>query len=147
MTIATLLLAAVCGVGEKTPEGYCPPLISNGDLNMLVDWWGGQGTNEYFLLPTEVYWQGRRGVARKAELFGFGRFAPTLAVDGADAGRPREWTQELDTDEAFVLCDGRFPGVDATTKVFCAIDRNVIAVRRVFKSSDGRRHDVRAGLD
>ena len=58
-----LCCAAECGVGERTPEGYCPPMISNGDLNMLVDWWGGQGTNEYFLLPTEVYWQGRRGVA------------------------------------------------------------------------------------
>ena len=39
--------SGVRDVGGMPPDGYCPPLVSNGDLNMLVDWWGGQGTNDY----------------------------------------------------------------------------------------------------
>jgi hypothetical protein len=30
------------GEGFVPPEGYSAPLISNGDLNMLVEWMGGQ---------------------------------------------------------------------------------------------------------
>jgi hypothetical protein len=90
------------------PEGYCPPLISNGDLNMLVDWWGGQGTNEYYSLNTEIYWQGRRSVAREARLFGFGRFNPMLSIDGKDAGLPLDWSQTLDVTNAFVETIGSY---------------------------------------
>ena len=88
MAVVTAISAChastVSGHGTCVPEGYCPPLISNGDLNMLVDWWGGQGTNEYYSLNTEIYWQGRRSVAREARLFGFGRFNPMLSIDGKD---------------------------------------------------------------
>ena len=143
----SVFAAEVGGVGGVLPEGYCPPLISNGDLNMLVDWWGGQGTNEYYHLKTEVYWQGRRGVAREAGLFGFGRFNPTLAIDGADAGFPREWTQTLDITNAVVETIGRYASVATTTRTFCALHRNVIAVRRSFASTDGKRHAVTCGMD
>lgn len=139
--------SGVRDVGGMPPDGYCPPLVSNGDLNMLVDWWGGQGTNDYYHLKTEVYWQGRRGVARNAELFGFGRFNPTLSVDGQDVGLPREWRQTLDITNAVVVCEGRYPGVRVETDVFCALHRNIVGIRRSFASADGASHRVACGLD
>ena len=139
--------ATVSGHGTRVPDGYCPPLVSNGDLNMLVDWWGGQGTNEYYRLDTEIYWQGRRSVAREARLFGFGRFNPRLSIDGKDAGLPADWSQTLDTTNAFVETIGSYPGVEAATRVFCALHRNVIGIRRTFRSTDGTRHRIVADLD
>ena len=153
IAIASFILcvaASAHGVGDVgglPPDGYCPPLISNGDLNMLVDWWGGQGTNDYYHLKTEVYWQGRRGVARNAELFGFGRFNPTLAIDGHDAGLPHEWRQTLDVTNAVVVCEGLYPGVRVETDVFCALHRNIVGIRRSFASTDGVPHRVACGLD
>ncbi len=115
MAVVTAISAChastVSGHGTCVPEGYCPPLISNGDLNMLVDWWGGQGTNEYYSLNTEIYWQGRRSVAREARLFGFGRFNPMLSIDGKDAGLPLDWSQTLDVTNAFVETIGSYAGV------------------------------------
>ena len=43
-----------------------------------------------------VYWQGRRGPARDAELFAFGRFNPTMLVEGKAVGLPAAWSQTLD---------------------------------------------------
>ena len=37
------LCGRVEGAGATPPEGYSPPLISNGDLNMLVEWTGARG--------------------------------------------------------------------------------------------------------
>ena len=106
MTISTLLCAIalvsdpltgrLCGKGSTPPEGYSPPLVSNGDLNMLVEWTGGQSGAEYNKMRTTVYWQGRRGPARDAELFAFGRFNPTMAIDGKTVGLPAAWSQTLD---------------------------------------------------
>ena len=140
--------ASVSGTANgQPPEGYCPPLASNGDLNMLVDWWGGQGTNAYFNLKTEIYWQGRRGVAREARLFAFGRFNPVMSIDGTETGLPRTWTQTLDITNAIVETVGEYAGIEASTKVFCALHRNVIAVRRTFRASDGTAHKIVCGLD
>ena len=151
MAVVTAISAChastVSGHGTCVPEGYCPPLISNGDLNMLVDWWGGQGTNEYYSLNTEIYWQGRRSVAREARLFGFGRFNPMLSIDGKDAGLPLDWSQTLDVTNAFVETIGSYAGVESATRVFCALHRNVIGVRRTFRSTDGTRHRIAADLD
>lgn len=119
------------GKGPKAPAGYSAPLISNGDLNMLVEWMGGQTGAKRNEMISEVYWQGRRGPAREAELFGFGRFMPVMRVDGKDAGLPSVWAQTLDIKEAVVICEGEFKsGMKAETKVFCALDRNVVALRR-----------------
>ena len=43
-----------------------------------------------------LYWQGRRGPARDAELFAFGRFNPTMVVEGKAVGLPAAWSQTLD---------------------------------------------------
>ncbi|MBR4652922.1 MAG: hypothetical protein IKO72_06130 [Kiritimatiellae bacterium] len=147
IAVCGIAFAGVGGAGGVLPDGYCPPLISNGDLNMLVDWWGGQGTNVYFNLRTEVYWQGRRGVAREAPLFGFGRFNPTMSIDGVDAGCPGEWTQTLDITNAIVETVGRYAGVETSTRTFCALHRNVVGVRRTFTATDGKRHSLTCGMD
>ena len=60
------LAGRLCGKGPTPPDGYSPPLISNGDLNMLVEWTGGQSGRAYNQMRTTVYWQGRRGPARDA---------------------------------------------------------------------------------
>ena len=146
MILAASCMGAVTGTGPHPPEGYVPPLVSNGDLNLLVDWWGGQGTNVYYHLKTEVYWQGRRGPAREAALFGFGRFNPTLVLDGADAGLPTEWAQHLDVKDGLVTCKGRFGGVEAVTEVFVPLTRNVIAVKRTFRAVDGKPHELACDL-
>lgn len=141
------LAGRIEGFGAQTPEGYSPPLISNGDLSMLVEWTGGQSGIAYHKIKTEVYWQGRRGPAREAQLFGFGRFLPKLAVDGVEAGMPESWSQTLDVFKALVTCEGRFAkGLDVTTEVFCAWDRNVIAIRRVVRNSSSTGRKVRLDL-
>lgn len=132
------LAGRVEGKGPVPPEGYSPPLISNGDLNMLVEWTGGQSDADYCHLEPMVYWQGRRGPARTAELFGFGKFMPTMSVDGRDAGFPETWAQTLDIARAEVVCEGRFAdGVESRIEVFCAIDRNVVALRRRVSNAGG----------
>lgn len=157
MTFAALLAIALvsdplagrlCGTGPNAPEGYSPPLISNGDLNMLVEWTGGQSGATFNNLRTEVYWQGRRGPAREAKLFGFGRFQPTLRVDKRLVGKPSVWSQTLDTRTARVVCEGAFDaGVEARTEVFCALDRNVVAIRRTVANTSSVPHEVTLDLD
>lgn len=139
----------VCGCGRVAPDGYIPPLISNGDLSMLVEWSGGQSGASFSNLRTEVYWQGRRGPARAAELFGFGRFQPKVEVDGVVLGLPDKWSQTLDIRDARVICEGLFErvGVEATTEVFCALDRNVVAVRRTFSNVSAAARKVTLDLD
>ena len=67
MTISTLLCAIalvsdpltgrLCGKGSTPPEGYSPPLVSNGYLNLLVEWTGGQSAAEYNKMRKNVYSQ------------------------------------------------------------------------------------------
>lgn len=155
---ASLLLAAVAAVSnplegrlvgtwKTAPEGYAPPLVSNGDLNMLVEWFGGQSGATYNHMATEVYWQGRRAPAGRGDLFGFGRFNPVMKVDGKDAGRPEKWSQTLDIRGAQIVCAGDFAcGVEATTRVFCALDRNVVAIRRQVKNVSAQAKKVSLDL-
>lgn len=133
------LAGRLCGKGPTPPDGYSPPLISNGDLNMLVEWTGGQSGRAYNQMRTTVYWQGRRGPARDAELFAFGRFNPTMVVEGKAVGLPAAWSQTLDVSQALVTCVGEFAeGLEATTEVFCALDRNVVAIRRTVANTSGK---------
>lgn len=133
------LAGRLCGKGPTPPDGYSPPLISNGDLNMLVEWTGGQSGRAYNQMRTTVYWQGRRGPARDAELFAFGRFNPTMVVEGKAVGLPTAWSQTLDVRQALVTCVGAFvEGLEATTEVFCALDRNVVAIRRTVANTSGK---------
>lgn len=141
------LVGRVCGKGATPPEGYSPPMISNGDLNMLVEWTGGMSTNDWYHLKPMVYWQGRREPAREAKLFGFGRFNPVLEIDGKASGTPESWVQTLDVTNALVSCEGVFGGgVKMTSEIFCALTRNVVAIRRTVESADGKPHAVKLGL-
>lgn len=141
------LAGRICGDGATPPESYAPPMVSNGDLNMLVEWTGGQTGRAFHKLKTEVYWQGRRAPAREAALFGFGRFMPRLSVDGKNAGQPAKWAQTLDVFKALVTCEGEFDaGVQAETKVFCALDRNVVAIRRTVKNVSSAKKTVALDL-
>ncbi|HPA18749.1 MAG TPA: GDSL-type esterase/lipase family protein [Verrucomicrobiae bacterium] len=141
------LVGRVCGKGAAPPEGYSPPMISNGDLNMLVEWTGGMSTNDWYHLKPMVYWQGRREPAREAKLFGFGRFNPVFEIDGKASGAPESWVQTLDVTNALVTCEGTFAGaVKMTSEIFCALTRNVVAIRRTIESADGKPHVVRLGL-
>lgn len=141
------LAGRVEGQGPKPPEGYVPPLISNGELNMLVEWTGGQSDATYFRLEPTVYWQGRRGPAREAELFGFGKFMPEMKIDGVDAGLPSAWSQTLDIFKARTVCKGSFAGgIEAVTEVFCSLHSNVIAIRRRVRNSGDVRRQVHLGL-
>ena len=142
------LAGRVEGEGSNPPEGYSPPLISNGDLNMLVEWMGGQTDADYYHLEPTVYWQGRRGPAREAELFGFGKFMPTMSVDGKDAGLPAKWAQTLDVGRAEVVCEGDFAGgIRSRIEVFCALDRNVVALRRRVTNDGSAERQVILDLD
>ena len=142
------LAGRVEGTGTELPEGYSPPLISNGDLNMLVEWMGGQTDADYCHLEPTVYWQGRRGPAREAELFGFGKFMPTMSVDGKDAGLPSKWAQTLDIGRAEVICEGTFAGgIDSRIEVFCALDRNVVALRRRVTNAGSAERQIALDLD
>ena len=142
------LAGRVEGTGPVPPAGYSPPLVSNGELNMLVEWMGGQTDADYFHLEPTVYWQGRRGPAREAELFGFGKFMPKMQIDGVDAGLPSKWSQTLDVFKARVVCTGSFAkGIEAETEVFCSLLRNVVGLRRRVRNAGGSVREVLLDLD
>ncbi|HTN39442.1 MAG TPA: hypothetical protein VL053_20360, partial [Arachidicoccus sp.] len=70
------------------PSGYVPPLISNGSLNMLIDFQGGQEQKKYVGMTPGIFWAGRRPVAAKGELISFGYFGQELKIDGQQYKNP-----------------------------------------------------------
>lgn len=119
--------------GNSLPEGYVPPLISNGSLSMLVDYRGCQGQSEYVKMVPTVYWAGRRYGPPNDALIPFGHFDQILKINGKEYVTPTRWEQTLDDKSAVTKCINDF-GDELTveTEVFNHLSYNLIAVKKKF---------------
>lgn len=125
----------VSGAGDRAPAGYVPPLLSNGDISLQVDWTCGMRDRDYAGLTPAIYWEGRRSVEPGLHLFEFGRFDTRLAVDGEQQDYPVAWTQRLDVARAASCHENAYAGgITVRAEAFVALTRNVVAVRETVGS-------------
>jgi hypothetical protein len=128
--VAELVLAVVCGAGAEAPKGYVPPLLSNGELSMNVDWTCGMRGRDYAGITPGVWWEGRRFGSPGFGLMPFGTFNWETAVDGVRRAWPDKWEQRLDAAAGTVETRGIYTnGVGIESAAFVPFGTRVIAVR------------------
>ena len=149
---------AVSGPDGKPPAEYVPAMISNGRLNVLVDYALGVPEQKPEWKKQDftpgVFWEGRRLADNNgyASRFGWsffpqGRFVTRLSVDGAEQAGPTAWSQSLDVRQALVTTRGRYAGgVTLEGEAFVAKTRNVIAVRQTVANESAAPRTVTFGL-
>lgn len=98
----------VSSTDGSLPDSYVPPLVSNGNLSMLVDYTGGQLQQEYVKMTPVIYWAGHRYGPPKDALISFGHFEQEYTVNGQVYAQPDSWEQTLDTKQAIVSCTNTF---------------------------------------
>jgi trehalose/maltose hydrolase-like predicted phosphorylase len=127
------------GTIDSVPAGYVPPLVSNGSLNMLIDFQGGHNQKEYVKMIPGIYWAGRRYGPVVDNLVPFGHFEHEISVNGQDYGSPEKWTQNLNTKDAIVECHNEFKDdLIVETVVFTHLLHNLIVVKKkILKTSSG----------
>lgn len=125
------------GVSNAVPKGYVPPLVSNGSLCMLVDYFGGQAQRSYVRMTPTVFWEGRRYGPPKDQLIPFGYFETDVAADGKKLAVPAAWTQALDTKAALVTCSNRYDnGLVVETCVFTPLSRDLVVIKKRVSSTN-----------
>jgi len=97
---ASPYVCTACGTAGELPPGYVPPLVSNGNLSMLVDYQGGQTQRAYAKMTPCIWWAGRRYGPPRDRLVPFGHFTQQLACNGQTFTGPTRWSQTLDTRQA-----------------------------------------------
>jgi hypothetical protein len=126
----------VGGVSNAVPNGYVPPLVSNGSLCMLVDYLGGQTQRAYCHMTPGITWAGRRYGPPNDQLIPFGHFEWALSVDGQVCAVPTAWSQTLDTRSAMTVCSNAYAnGMIVETTVFTPLTRDLVVVKRRMASS------------
>ncbi len=121
------------GTGQNVPEGYVPPLISNGSLSLIIDYMGGQSQRQYVAMTPVVYWAGRRYGPPKDELIPFGHFEQEYAINGKVYTQPDSWEQTLDTRKAKVICQNTYgDALTVETVVFTHLLHDFIVVKKRF---------------
>ena len=124
------------------PTDYVPAMLSNGRLNVFMDYRLGIAPGSKALqkkrLSPGIFWEGRRLVDNTgvASRFGYqllpqGSFRTRLVVDGREQSTPTAWTQSLDLRRALTTTEGTYAGgVKLMGEAFVAKRRNVVAVRQ-----------------
>ena len=156
-----VVLAIVAAAGEDStfrntaqsvkgglPPGYVPPLIGNGNLNLLVDAQGGQSQRAFpgGITPA-IWWAGRRYGPPNDHLIPFGHFEQQLTFDGQPLKPPTPWTQTLDTRQALVTSENTFGGaVTVQSEVFIPLSRDVVVVRKRIIPDDRQAHTARVSF-
>jgi len=129
--VASTYVNTVNGVSNAVPEGYVPPLVSNGSLCMLIDYLGGQAQRSYVRMTPTIFWEGHRYGPPKDQLIPFGHFETDVFADGRQLAAPAKWTQTLDTRSARVTCRNEYGnGLVIETEAFCPFAGDFIAVRK-----------------
>ena len=140
------------------PTDYVPAMLSNGRLNVFMDYRLGIAPDGKSLerkkLSPGIFWEGRRLVDNNgtASRFGYhllpqGSFRTRLVVDGKEQSTPAVWTQSLDLRRALTTTEGTYAGgVKLTGEAFVAKRRNVIAVRQTVANTSGEPRKVTVGL-
>jgi len=136
-------LNTVSGSGDAVPAAYCPPLVSNGSLCLLVDYRGCQSQRSYVGMTPGIFWAGRRYGPPNDQLVPFGHFGQELSVDGQVYATPAGWTQTLNTRDGIVVCRGDYgDALTVETVVFTPLSCDTIVVRKRFSARDGGTHAV-----
>ena len=140
------------------PAGYVPAMLSNGRLNVFMDYRLAVSTGNKVLskkhLQPSIFWEGRRlgdnpGTASR---FGYpllpqGAFRTRLVVDGAEQSAPTRWRQTLDLRRALTTTEGEYTnGVRLVGEAFVAQTRNVVAVRQTVVNGSAMPRTVTFGL-
>ncbi len=129
-------LNTVGGATNAIPEGYVPPLVSNGSLCMLVDYLGGQAQCSYVNMTPTIFWEGRRYGPPNDQLIPFGHFETDVFADGQKLAVPSSWTQTLDTKSARVTCRNEYGnGLVVETSVFTPLSRDLVVIKKRVSSS------------
>ena len=142
----------------REPSDYVPAMLSNGRLNVFMDYrlavsTGSKALSKKHLQPG-LYWEGRRlgdnpGTASR---FGYpllpqGAFRTRLVVDGAEQSAPTRWRQTLDLRRALTTTEGEYTnGVKLVGEAFVAQTRNVVAVRQTVVNGAAEPRTVTLGL-
>ena len=156
--LADATVRTVASEDGKVPAGYVPAMLSNGRLNVFMDYRlsvsnGDKEMTRRNLRPG-IWWEGRRSVDNPgtASRFGFalspqGSFRTRLAVDGAEQQDPKCWRQTLDLRRATMSTEAAYAGgVTLAGEAFVAKARNVVAVRQEVANTSGVPHTVTLGL-
>ncbi|MGN0847673.1 MAG: glycosyl hydrolase family 95 catalytic domain-containing protein [Kiritimatiellia bacterium] len=140
------------------PEGYVPAMLSNGRLNVFMDYRLAVAEESKALkrchLTPGIFWEGRRlgdndGTASR---FGYsllpqGAFCTRLVVDGQEQSAPTNWWQSLDLRRALMSTKGAYAGgVTLAGEAFVSKARNVIAVRQTIANTSREPRRVTFGL-
>jgi hypothetical protein len=121
----------VTGTQDALPQGYVPPMLSNGNLCMLVDFQGGQTQQMYAKMMPCIYWAGRRYGPPNDQLVPFGHFSQELSYAGQIGKGPTRWSQTLDTRRAVTTCRSEYAdGVTVESTVFVPLGLDVVAIRK-----------------
>lgn len=140
------LRGIVAGTGSDAPKGYVPPLISNGQLSMLVDWTCGMQFRKYAGMIPAVYWAGRRELP-STSLLPFGKFKMDITIDGTYRLNPEQWEQELDVQHGKMRTRHIYQqGVALDSELFVPLNKNLVACQRTFRVTDGKTKKVTASL-
>ncbi|MCX6900216.1 MAG: hypothetical protein NT105_16150 [Verrucomicrobia bacterium] len=132
------------GKASSIPQGYVPPLVSNGSLSMLVDYHGGQSQRAYSRMTPGIWWAGRRYGPPNDQLIPFGHFESELSVDGKRCATPATWTQTLDTKAAVVTCRNDYDnGLTVETAVLTPLAHDLVVVKKRFYATNASVRSVR----
>jgi len=137
--------STVSGGRDGLPPSYAPPLISNGSLNMMIDYQGGQSQRKYVkrMMPG-IWWQGRRYGPGHGDMVPFGHFGQELSVAGNALGAPASWTQSLNTGEAVVTCRNDYgDALTVETDVFNHLSHDLVVVKKRISAKDPKVRSAR----
>ena len=135
----------VRGTGTDEPDGYRPPLISNGELSLPVHHDGGWTPRRYYQYDTDLVWQGRRTGESGRPLIPQGRLNAVFEIDGKSRV-PTRWEQAIDIARAVCHCRNVYDGVKTESSFFIPFEANVVAVRLTCENVSDRPRSVRMGL-
>ena len=156
--LADATVRTVASADGKEPADYVPAMLSNGRLNVFLDYrlsvsTGGKALERKNFRPG-IWWEGRRSVDNPgtASRFGFalspqGSFRTRLVVDGVEQAAPKVWRQSLDLRRATTATEGAYDGgVTLAGEAFVAKARNVVAVRQTVANTSDVPRKVTLGL-
>lgn len=142
-----IVLGSVCGCGDQIPSGYVPPLLSNGDLSLILDYTGGMQDRSYCQLWPEFYRAGRRDPLPSAKLLGEGKLKSVLQIDGQDVVWPESWCQDLDVTNACVTIDARYArNIRIRSEAFVCEFLPVLAIRRRIENTGSETVEISSGV-
>jgi len=134
--------------GHSAPDrAYAPPAIGNGELSLSIDWTFGMTRRKYPHFSPGTYLAGRRTLHPHKELFCQGYMSTVLEIDGKRQLAPIEWTQELDVDQAEIICDNVYSnGIRMQARAFVPLFENTLIIRQTFRNEGDSQKDIRAGI-